>query len=561
MLIKKPSGIDFTGLYAFKTQYSMKLFKQDKVFMSDWLKLKPYSNPNLQYDNFYLNLCNEIYEILKDEEDFFEQQDMEREQIKQLTCVVVSYYEDFISEIGIWNAFTEHNKNTIGEYLPFYSSEDYSNEYINWQDIAYLIWHYTTKWYDETVYPADYEVFIDLGKEIFELLEEYIDESPATSQYEKLLTIKSNCDFFEFKSTLNWFSTEGYTMGIEFGNSIKNQLENLSIKEKTTSNFGVLTYQFKEDFLYRERSSFGALNAPEWLAAVCRCNEDKKQEIRELSERHCKHFVYEGSESKDFFKFRHYVTEREYLVFRQSFQAGISKIKQGDICEIHLLKWDKKWWFSGAMMSYPQSSNVKNLKEVKMKQIENQWILDEKSLAVNKKMAIDLEKVFIELYGSRLKMCSSVEEMETILNDISKQNAKNDGHLDEYQDKEDRNSAIENTITTSLKEEFGKNTDLGVFFLKEQGTQMMVGVKETINGLKAKNLPREDAVDLFISLSNGYAPQVAQHFLENYPTKNVKMPGSSQIDALKNMPYFWRFNSPNDYHKVYPLYTIMSIMD
>ena len=62
---------------------------------------------------------------------------------------------------------------------------------------------------------------------------------------------------------------------------------------------------------------------------------------------------------------------------------------------------------------------------------------------------------------------------------------------------------------------------------KEQGTQMMVGAKETINALKAKKLSREDSVEFFISLSNGYATQFAQHFLENYPTENVKMPGLS----------------------------------
>jgi hypothetical protein len=537
----------------------MKLLKKDQVFMSDWLKLKPYSNPNLKYDNFYLNLCNIVYEILKEEEEFFDDKEMEREQIKQLACVIVSYYEDFISEIGIWNAFIEHNKATIGEYIPFYTTKDYDREYINWQDIAYLIWHYTTKWYDEKVHSADYQPFVELGKEIFESLEEYIDDSPATEHYEKLFTIKPNSDFFDFKTILNWFSTEGYMMGIEFGNNIKNQLESLSFKERLTPNFGVLVYQYKEDFLYRKRSSFGALNACEWLALVCRCSADKKQEIRELPERHSKHFVYEGQESKDFFKFRHYVTEREYLVFKDSFQKSVAKIKLGDICEMHLVKWDNKWWLSGAMIAYSQNSSERNLKEVKMKQIENQWILDEKALAVNREMAVDLENAFIQLYGSRLKLCSSVEEMQTILNDISRQNAKNKGTLNEFIDREnDRSASIEDTIATSLKKEFGKNTDLAVFYLKDQGTQMMVGAKETINALKAKTLSPEDSVELFISLSNGYAPQVAQYFLENYPTKNVKIPYSSQIDALKSMPYFWRFNSPEEFDKVYPLYTTVN---
>jgi hypothetical protein len=537
----------------------MKLFKKDQVFMSDWLKLKPYPNANFKYDNFYLNLCNEVYELLKGEEDFFDDKEMEREQIKQLACVIVSYYEDFISEIGIWSAFTEHNKTTIGEYLPFYLLEDYDKEYINWQDIAYLIWHYSIKWHDETVHPADYHVFVDLGTEIFELFEEYIDESPATELYDKLFTIETNSDYFDFKSTLNWFSTEGYTMGIEFGNSIKDQLESISFKHKLNPNFEPLLYQAKEEFLCRKRSSFGALNAPEWMAMVCRCSEDKKQEIRELSKRHYKHFVHEGVESKDFIKFRHYVTEREYLVYKGSFQANVDKIKEGNICEMYLIKWDKKWWLSGTIMSYTENSAVRELKEVKMQQIDNQWILDEKALAFNKESAVDMEKAFVQLYGSRLKLCSSVEDMQSILMDVSEQNAKNKGtHKEFTANKAKRNSSYENQMVASLKKEFGKNTDLGVFFLKAQGTQMMVGPKETTDALQAKTLSKEDSTELFISLSNGYAPQVAQYFLDNYPTENVKVPGLSKIDALKNMPYFWRFNSPEEYDEVYPLYTTLS---
>ena len=536
----------------------MKLFKKDQVFMSDWLKLKPYQNPNLKYDNFYLNLCSVVYEILKSEEEFFDDKEMEREQIKQLACVIVSYYEDFICEIGIWNAFTEHNKITIGEYIPFYDTRDYDPEYMNWQDIAYLIWHYTTKWYDEGVHSADYRPFVELGTEIFEILEEYIDESPAHGFYDKLFTIEDESNYFEFKSTLNWFSTEGYTMGIEFGNNIKLQLEELSFKDRLNPHFGAMVYQFKEDYLCRKRSSFGALNAPEWLAMVCRCSESKKLEIKELSKRHSKHFVYEGAGSKDFFKFRHFVTEREYLVYRDSFQANVNRIKEGDIVEMHLVQWDKKWWLSGAMISYSQKSSEKSLKELKMKPIENQWILDDEKLAKSRASAKEMETAFLQLYGSRLKLCNSVEKLQATLEDVSEQNAKNAGVHKAFLKSKSENRVASISIIASLKKEFGNQTDLAVFFLKEQGTQMLVGAKETIDALKAKRLSDEDSTELFRSLSNGYDPQVAQYFLENYPTKNVKIPGSSRINALKNMPYFWRFNSPSEFHEAYPLYTIAS---
>jgi Protein of unknown function (DUF3843) len=536
----------------------MKLFKKDQVFMVDWLKLKPYQNPNLKYDNFYVNLCNTVYEILKGEEGFFDDQEMEREQLKQLACVIVSYYEDFISEIGIWKAFTQHNKTFIDEYIPFYETNDYDPDYINWQDIAYLIWHYATKWYDERVFPADYTVFVDLGKEIFETLDEYIDDSPTTVFYDKLFTIKGESNYFDFKSTLNWFSTEAYTMGIEFGNSIKQQVEDLDYEHKANPHFYAMMYQVKEEFLCRKKSSFGALNAPEWLADVFRCDEDKKKEIRNLSKRHYKHFVYEGVASKDFYKFRHYVTEREYLIYKGSFQKGTDKIKEGDVVEMYLIEWDKKWWLSGMMISYAQKSSDKKLKEVKNQPIENQWILDDKTLAENKDQAVDMEKAFLQLYGKRIKLCKSVEELQSVFDAVSEQNAKNKGFYDNFMKAKEKRGSFASNMTNSLKEEFGNNTDLAVFFLKEQGTQMLVGAKETIEALKAKTLSEEDSIELFRSLSNGYEPQVAQYFLDEYPTKNVKMPGLSKINVLKNMPYFWRFHSPSDFHEAYPLYTTVN---
>jgi hypothetical protein len=533
----------------------MKLFKKDQVYMIDWLKLKPYPNPNLKYDTFYVNLCNVVYEMLKEEEDFFDDIDMEREQIKQLACMIISYYEDFISEIGIWKAFTEHNRTIIGEYIPFYTTDDYDSEYINWQDIAYLIWHYATKWYDERIFPADYEVFVDLGKEIFETLEEYIDDSPTTTYYDDLFTIEGDSNYFDFKTTLNWFSLEGYTVGIEFGNNIKRQIDDLSFTYKMHPHFDMMMYQVKEEFLYRKRSSFGALNAPEWLANVYRCDEDKKVEIRALSKRHSKYFVYEGIESKDFYKFRHYITQREYLVYRDSFQKGKAKITEGDIIEMNLVRWDEKWWLSGTMMAYSEKSAEKALKEAKLKPIENPWILDEKTLTDKKQTSIDMEKAFLQLYGKRLKLCRSVEELQSVLEAMSEQNAKNKGTYDAYMKNKKEKISYSKNLQKSLEQQLGNSNDLAVFFLKEQGTQMLEGAKETIEALKAKTLPKEDSTELFISLSNGYHPQVAQYFLEEYPTKNIKMPGSSKINALKNMPYYWRFHSPAEFDEAYPLFT------
>ena len=116
----------------------------DKVYIKDWMTFKPY-DVHTSYDLHYLKIANDIYEgilVVKNKKVFA----FDIPAPKMLACIIPSYYEDYVSEIGIWKAFTSDNEELYGYYLPFYESEEYDPDYINPKDIAYLIWHFCCKW-------------------------------------------------------------------------------------------------------------------------------------------------------------------------------------------------------------------------------------------------------------------------------------------------------------------------------------------------------------------------------------------------------------------------------
>ena len=132
-----------------KKSIVQKIFAANQVVLKDWLAMKPYDAPVHNYDVFYLKQCQTVYGYFIDNGFLLQKWELSRPQIKELSCQIVSYFEDYIVEIGIWRTFIETNKELYGYCLPFYDLSEYDETYINVEDIAFLIWHYVTKYSEE----------------------------------------------------------------------------------------------------------------------------------------------------------------------------------------------------------------------------------------------------------------------------------------------------------------------------------------------------------------------------------------------------------------------------
>lgn len=91
------------------------------IYMDRWLSFHPYSTP-AQSDFYYLKLCNETHRIME-ENNFLESEGLlSREEMKNMACFIICYFEDVISGPGLWQAFTVQVRELYGTYLPFFKS-------------------------------------------------------------------------------------------------------------------------------------------------------------------------------------------------------------------------------------------------------------------------------------------------------------------------------------------------------------------------------------------------------------------------------------------------------
>lgn len=118
--------------------------KNIKIFPKDWLQLHPYKQSN-PVDSYYTGIANRIYSIMEQTELI---NSFEGDEAKQIAIRIAAYFEDVISELGIWRAFLLKNKKLYGKYMPFYTPDDhYYDDEVNAEDVRFLLWHFTQQYH------------------------------------------------------------------------------------------------------------------------------------------------------------------------------------------------------------------------------------------------------------------------------------------------------------------------------------------------------------------------------------------------------------------------------
>ncbi|MCF8366414.1 MAG: DUF3843 family protein, partial [Bacteroidales bacterium] len=97
--------------------------KPDKIYIQDWLELHPYDSPQ-KTDYYYLTVCNQVNEAFTEFGDLLFKEDKVNNG-KKLACVLVTWFEDLVSDVGIWKAFIKRHHKMYNKYLPFYDMDDY----------------------------------------------------------------------------------------------------------------------------------------------------------------------------------------------------------------------------------------------------------------------------------------------------------------------------------------------------------------------------------------------------------------------------------------------------
>ena len=107
--------------------------KKNFLYPAEWVKNKPYTTVD-NVDIYYTGIANRIYDILKETK--LDSVFAEPDNLRIVTMSIAGWFEDVISQNGIWQTFTTECEKTYGRRLPFYDTgNSYYPDEINIEDV------------------------------------------------------------------------------------------------------------------------------------------------------------------------------------------------------------------------------------------------------------------------------------------------------------------------------------------------------------------------------------------------------------------------------------------
>ena len=324
-----------------------------KIYPKKWLELHPYKQTN-SVDQYYVGIANEIHKRLYSSTiaDAFE----EEENIRYTSLCLAAWFEDVISQTGIWQAFTAECRKRYGAYLPFYPIKgDYFPDEINLEDIRFLLWHHIQYLCRgiSAINPENPGIE-QTAQEIYGLLAEEYETAPENERMQEFLyhSAMGEEDFFHYREILDWFHYQCY-FNIENVAQCRDEAERLLDDEKITPEMAeTLIYATRTSLTFKGRRNLLSLTSPEWLALIGNAHPEHqlwgKVKAREnscyLLEKEDDEFLYVKdlcSEDEGEFK----ITKKSLnLSAIRSREVGKSTL----ICE--LIYFGNAWWQCGMLL-------------------------------------------------------------------------------------------------------------------------------------------------------------------------------------------------------------------
>lgn len=239
----------------------------NKIYPVDLNDLHPYKQTD-EVDTFYAKIATQIYQILKSSN--INEVIRNDASIRYTAIALTGYFEDIISETGIWQSFTETCRKRYGRYVPFFdTNEEYYTDEINPEDVCFLLWYHAQSFCEDgTLLNPENEALHYIAAAIYATFDNAFEEAPINTRLQEFLAkpILPN-DFDGYRERLDWFE-HNYLQ-------VESSLELGGIMEEIFGNPDI-PHQYKNTYVYdaavrhfiNSRTNLLSISNHEWLALV-----------------------------------------------------------------------------------------------------------------------------------------------------------------------------------------------------------------------------------------------------------------------------------------------------
>lgn len=328
-----------------------------KIYPKEWIRLHPYQIAD-EVDRYYTGVANQIYQVLNTP---LANEMFEDEEARYFSLCLTAWFEDVISQVGIWTTFTAACKKRYGSWLPFYPlDENYYPDEINVEDIRFLLWHHMqTSFRDEgrVINPENPGIEL-IANELYCILDEIYETAPENERLWQFMhpKEKGGWEGFEmYRMVLEWFHYDSY-FNIENQERYKDALEEIA-QDSTPGWQGkenMLVYSAYISLMLKGRRDLLSLTSREWLALWAEQN-DGPQEWRSTKEYTDGYFLLAGEDDGFLYLQDLCGKDEVYQVAKESFNLKSLKERETSISVIYcaLLRYGETWNQIGILTMSP----------------------------------------------------------------------------------------------------------------------------------------------------------------------------------------------------------------
>lgn len=228
---------------------------------------------------YYLNVANRLFEIWEAGKIFKE---LPEELIRRCAIGLTGYFQDIVSDTGIWRSFSEACLKMYGERVPFHPISDHYIEYeLNREDVRFLTWYLIAMNYEDLrfVYPLDSRI-LALAERWADYLESIYDDAPEPEGWNIVrgLELHDPEDSDTLLHLSRWLSMHCYLMTPAFSLTLAEILNDPEIRKDKDY---ILLQKRLEEAMTQDPTGPLAFFIPEWLCLIVKGEMPKQPKSAE----------------------------------------------------------------------------------------------------------------------------------------------------------------------------------------------------------------------------------------------------------------------------------------
>lgn len=158
-----------------------------KIYVQEWMSFQPYGRQD-EIDTYYVKVANRLADFLKTAvgERYSEHS------LHGIAIYLTLWFQDLITQTGIWEAFISECRKRYGQLVPFMTSEEEKEYYlgeVNPEDLRFLLWHYFQSLEKQAggVLNPENPVFEELAHQLYDYLSEEYEVAPENTRLHDML--------------------------------------------------------------------------------------------------------------------------------------------------------------------------------------------------------------------------------------------------------------------------------------------------------------------------------------------------------------------------------------